>query len=233
MGEFNDRVVVITGASSGIGRRTAERFVEAGARVAVFARRGDSLLELASQAPLRILAIPGDVGDESAVDRLFDETESQFGPVDIVANCAGIVDPKPVAETTVAEWDRMFAVHVRGIFLTSRRAIRSMRTRGGAIVNVASISGIPGPQKFPGFVSYCASKGAVIALTEALAVELKEEGIRVNAVSPGSVETPMLRQASSSLVPEMTADEVAEVILFLASERSRPINGQNLHVFSA
>ena len=100
-------------------------------------------------------------------------------------------------------------------------------------MNVASISGVPGPQKFPGFVSYCASKAAVIALTEALAVEVKEYGIRVNSVSPGSVDTAMLRRAGAALVPDMTPDEVASTILFLASDRSRPINGQNLHVFSA
>jgi NAD(P)-dependent dehydrogenase (short-subunit alcohol dehydrogenase family) len=103
--------------------------------------------------------------------------------------------------------------------------------RSGAIVNIASISGIPGPEKFPGFASYNASKAAVIAFTEALAVETKDLGVRVNCVSPGSVDTPMWAAASGGAPADMTAEEVAETILFLASERSRPMNGQNLHVY--
>jgi NAD(P)-dependent dehydrogenase (short-subunit alcohol dehydrogenase family) len=127
----------------------------------------------------------------------------------------------------------MFAVNVDAIFLTCRRALPSMLDRGtGTIVNVASISGVPGPEKFPGWVSYCASKGAVISLTEALAVEVKARGVRVNCISPGSVDTPMWAEASGGAPASMTAGEVAEAILFLASERSKPMNGQNLNVFS-
>jgi 3-oxoacyl-[acyl-carrier protein] reductase len=123
---------------------------------------------------------------------------------------------------------------VHGVFLACRRALPSMLDRGaGTIVNVASISGVVGPEKFPGFVSYCASKGAVISLTEALAVEVKSRGVRVNAVSPGSVDTAMWAAASGGAPADMTSQEVAETILFLASDRSRPMNGQNLHVFSA
>jgi NAD(P)-dependent dehydrogenase (short-subunit alcohol dehydrogenase family) len=107
-----------------------------------------------------------------------------------------------------------------------------MERRGGAIVNVASISGVVGPEKCPGWVSYCASKGAVVSMTEALAVEVKEHGIRVNAVSPGAVDTPMWAEVSGGAPASMTTDEVAETILFLASIRSRPMNGQNLNVFS-
>jgi 3-oxoacyl-[acyl-carrier protein] reductase len=103
--------------------------------------------------------------------------------------------------------------------------------RGGTIINVASISGIPGPEKFPGFASYNASKAAVIAFTEALAVEAKPYAVRVNCVSPGSVDTAMWAAASGGAPAEMTAAEIAETILFLASERSRPMNGQNLHVY--
>jgi 3-oxoacyl-[acyl-carrier protein] reductase len=105
--------------------------------------------------------------------------------------------------------------------------------RAGTIVNVASISGVVGPDKFPGFVSYGASKAAVIGLTEALAVEVKEYGIRVNSVSPGSVDTKMWEEASGGFPASMTPEEVAEVILFLASAQSRPINGQNVDVYSA
>jgi 3-oxoacyl-[acyl-carrier protein] reductase len=174
------------------------------------------------------------VSIEADVDRLFDETESKLGDCDILVNCAGMIDAKPMIDTNVADWDRMFAVNVRGVYLASRRALRTMiAKRAGTIVNVSSISGVIGPEKFPGWVSYCASKGAVISLTEALAVEVKEHGIRVNSVSPGSVDTKMWAEASGGAPASMTAAEVAEVIAFLASERSRPINGQDLHVYSS
>ena len=105
--------------------------------------------------------------------------------------------------------------------------------RAGAIVNVASISGVPGPEKFPGWVSYCASKAAVIGMTEALAVEVKQYGVRVNSVSPGSVDTKMWAEASGGAPAAMTAAEVAEVICFLASDRARAVNGQDVHVYSS
>ena len=101
--------------------------------------------------------------------------------------------------------------------------------RSGAIVNVASISGVPGPEKFPGFSAYCASKGALIAFTEQLATELREHAVRVNCVSPGSVDTAMWAAVSGGARADITPLEVAEVILFLASDRSRPMNGQNVH----
>ncbi|HEV7428456.1 MAG TPA: SDR family NAD(P)-dependent oxidoreductase [Thermoanaerobaculia bacterium] len=227
--EFDGRVAIVTGASSGIGRAAAEMLLSRGALVASFART-------ASNAGLdaRMLAIHGDVSDPAAVERLFAETESRLGDCDILVNCAGMIDPKILTEVTPEEWDRMFAVNVRGTYLASRRALPSMiARRAGAIVNVASISGVPGPEKFPGWVSYCASKAAVIGLTEALAVEVKQYGIRVNSVSPGSVDTKMWAAASGGAPAAMTAEEVAEVICFLASNRARAVNGQDVHVYSS
>ncbi len=222
---FKDRVVIVTGASSGIGQAVAEMFVQKGARVAAFSRsiRSDNLL-----------AVKGDAASEADIDRLFATTESQFGPCEILVNCAGMVDPDHLIRTTPDRWDRMFAVNVRSMYLTCRRALPLMiERRAGAIVNVASISGVIGPEKFPGFVSYCASKAAVIGLTEALAVEVKEHGIRVNCVSPASVDTKMWEKASGGAPADMTPEEVAKTILFLASEESRPMNGQNVHVYSS
>lgn len=231
MSEFDGKVAIVTGASSGIGRCTAEMLARRGARVAAFARSAGKLARIASE---RVLAVPGDVSALGDVERLFSVAESHFGHVDVLVNNAGMIDPAPLIDTTFDEWQEMFAVNVHGIYLTCRRALPSMiQRRAGAIVNVASISGIPGPEKFPGSVSYCASKGAVISLTEALSVEVKAYGVRVNCISPGAVDTPMWAEVSGGAPASMTAEEIAEAILFLASDRSRPMNGQNLNVFSA
>jgi NAD(P)-dependent dehydrogenase (short-subunit alcohol dehydrogenase family) len=231
---FENRVAVVTGASSGIGRAAAEMLAARGARVAVLARSEEKLRDLVARHEERMLAVTGDVADAAVINALFERCEAQFGDCDLLVNNAGMIDPKPMIDTTPEQWDRMFAVNVRGTYLASRRALRPMiAKRGGAIVNVASISGVLGPEKFPRFVSYNASKAAVIAMTEALAVEVKEYGIRVNCVSPGSVDTKMWSEASGGAPAAMTPEEVAEVILFLASEQSRPMNGQNVDVYSA
>ncbi len=234
MSEFVGKVAVVTGASSGIGKRTAELLAERGARVAICARSAERLHEVAAPFGDRMIAVAGDVSDLAVIERLFSLTEGRFGKCSILVNSAGMIDASPLIDTTLEQWQRMFEVNVQAIFLTTRRALPSMLEQGaGAIVNVASISGVVGPAKFPGFVSYCASKGAVISLTEALAVEVKSRGVRVNCVSPGSVDTPMWAEASGGAPAAMTPEEVAESILFLASDRSRPMNGQNLNVFSA
>jgi NAD(P)-dependent dehydrogenase (short-subunit alcohol dehydrogenase family) len=232
--EFAGRVAIVTGASTGIGRATATLLARSGALVTVFARSESKLSELAAIDRDRILAVAGDVADPAAIGVMFSETESRFGDCDILINNAGIVIPHRVAELSAEEWDRVFAVNVRGAFLTSKRALPSMiAKRAGTIVNVSSISGVLGAEKFPGFTAYNASKAALIAFTEALAVEVKKFGVRVNSVSPGSVDTAMWAGVSGGAPAEMTPEEVAETILFLASARSRPMNGQTLHVFSA
>jgi NAD(P)-dependent dehydrogenase (short-subunit alcohol dehydrogenase family) len=223
---FEGRVAIVTGASSGIGRATAEMLASRGALVTIFARTAVSGKDMA--------AVAGDVSDPEAIERLFAETESRFGDCEILVNCAGMIDPKPLVDVMPSDWDRMFAVNVRGTYLATRRALPAMISkRSGSIVNVASISGVIGPEKFPGWVSYCASKAAVISMTEALAVEVKQFGIRVNSVSPGSVDTAMWAAASGGAPASMTAEEVAEVICFLASDRARAVNGQDVHVYSS
>src|SRR3954464_11335978 len=204
--EFAGGIAIVTGASSGIGRATAEMLLSRGARVAAFARTATS-----ARLDPRMLAMDGDVSDPSGIERLFAETESRLGNCDILINAAGMIDPKILTEVMLEDWDRMFAVNVRGTYLASRRALPSMiAKRGGAIVNVASISGVPGPEKFPGWVSYCASKAAVIGMTEALAVEVKGGGVGVICGSPGSVDTKMWAQASGGAPADMTVEEVAK-----------------------
>ena len=227
--EFADRVIVVTGASSGIGRATAELFAREGALVAIFARSAEKLAQMAGE---RVLAVAGDVANEADLERLFSEVESRFGDCDVLVNNAGTTDVARLIDTTPDRWDRMFAVNVRGAYLATRRALPAMvARRSGTIVNVASISGVIGPEKFPGFVSYCASKAAVIGMTEALAVEVRDAGVRVNCVSPGSVDTPMWAGVSGGAPAAMTPEEIAQAIRFLASSESRPMNGQNLNVW--
>lgn len=232
--EFDDRVAIVIGASSGIGMNVATELAGRGARVMMFARSQERLDEICRNHPGKMIAISGDATDPEDIDRLFSETERSFGPCQLLVNSAGTIHPKTIEEMSLDDWDSQFAINTRGVFIACRRAIRGMAVAAyGSIVNVASISGVPGPQKFPGFAAYCASKAAVIAFTECLAVEVKQQGIRVNCVSPGSVDTPLLRRANESLKPDMTPEEVAGAILFLLSDRSRPINGQNLHVYSS
>jgi NAD(P)-dependent dehydrogenase (short-subunit alcohol dehydrogenase family) len=232
--ELEGTVAIVTGASSGIGEATAEMLAARGARVVITARSEAKLERLVQAHGDRMIAVAGDASDPATIDRLFTETERHFGPCDLLVNNAGMIDPGPFVDSTLERWERMFAVNVRSVYLTSQRALPSMIERKrGAIVNVASISGVPGPEKFPGWVSYCASKAAVISLTEALAVELKGTGVRVNCISPGSVDTEMWAKASGGAPASMTPAEIAEAILFLASPRSRPMNGQNLDIYSS
>src|SRR5258706_6013603 len=199
--EFDGRVAIVTGGSTAIGRATAEMLAARGAFVTAFAR--------AASPWENIFAVSGDVSEPNAIERLFAETESRFGDCDILINCAGMIDPKPLVDVAPEEWDRMFAVNVRGTYLATRRALPAMiAKRAGAIVNVASISGVIGPEKFPGWVSYCASKAAVIAMTEALAVEVKQYGIRVNSGSTGTVDTRMWAAASGGGPGAMTAEGI-------------------------
>jgi NAD(P)-dependent dehydrogenase (short-subunit alcohol dehydrogenase family) len=213
--EFEGRVAIVTGASSGIGRATAELLEERGAKVVRFSRSGGD--------------VTGDVSNEADVARLFDES----GPCDILINNAGMIETALLHEMSAEAWDRTFAVNVRGVYLACKHALPSMiARRSGVIVNVSSISGVVGPEKFPGFTAYCASKAALISLTESLAVEVKVHGIRVNCISPGSVDTKMWADVSGGAPASMTPREIAEAIAFLATDRSRPMNGQNLNVWS-
>lgn len=231
--EFEGKSAIVTGASSGIGEATARLLSARGARVTLFARNADRLAAIAGDNQ-SMSFVAGDVALQKDIEHLFESHEASFGACDILINNAGMIDVRPMLETEPEAWDRMFAVNVRGAYLASRRALPSMlQRRSGTIVNVSSISGVPGPEKYPGYVSYCASKAALILFTEALAVEVKGAGVRVNCISPGAVDTKMWAEASGGAAASMTPEEIAEAIAFLASARSRPMNGQNLDVYSA
>jgi NAD(P)-dependent dehydrogenase (short-subunit alcohol dehydrogenase family) len=231
--ELEDKVAIITGASSGIGLSTARLFVASGARVAALARRIHLLEELAVESKA-IVPIHCDVSDEQALAESIERVEREVGAVEILVNNAGFIRPRRVVEMSNDDWDSTFAINCRAVFVATRQLLPRMLERNrGSIINIASISGVAGPQKFPGFAAYCAAKAAVIAFTEAVASEVEGTAVRINAVSPGSVDTPMLKQANENLTPDMTAAEVAETILYLATDRSRPMNGRNIQLYGS
>jgi len=230
------RIAIITGAGRGIGRATALRFAREGARVVLFSRSPAHLDEIAAEiarAGFPVLTIAGDVSSEEDVHALFQQAMQAHGRVDILVNCAGIVASQPFLEMDASTWDRVIAVNLRGTFLCCHEAFRIMAAQhSGVIVNLSSLSGIKGVEKFPGLSAYNVSKAGVAGLTEILAVEGKPYNIRVCAVSPGAVDTEMLRQAAPHLKAGMTPDDMAEILLFLAGDSGRMLSGTNIEIFS-
>ena len=233
---FAGKVALITGASRGIGRAVAEAFAASGASVVVAARDQAALADV--ERPIRAAggratAVPVDVADEASVRDLFARAASVYGPPDVVVNCAGAVANVPFIEMDTATWDHVLDVNLRGTFLCCREAFREMAPRGGGvIINFSSLSGVRGVEKFPGLSAYNTSKFGVAGLSEILAVEGKPHHIRVIAVSPGAVDTEMLRAAAPHLHAGMTPIEMARIVLFLAGPDARPLSGTNLEIFS-
>jgi NAD(P)-dependent dehydrogenase (short-subunit alcohol dehydrogenase family) len=233
---IKDRVAIITGAGRGVGRATAQLFAREGAKVVVFSRTRSHLEETASEITCQgghVLAIVGDVSREEDVDSLFQQVKDTYGRVDILINCAGIVAVRPFVEMDTTTWDQVLGVNLRGTFLCCREAFRMMTIQHqGVIVNLSSLSGVKGVEKFPGLSAYNVSKAGVAGLTEILAVEGKPYNIRVCAVSPGAVDTEMLRQAAPHLKAGMTPQDMAEILLFLADDSGRMFSGSNIELFS-
>ena len=231
---FSGRVAIVTGGGRGIGRATALLFAAEGAQVVVCARTASEVAAVARESAA-IRAVVGDVAHEAFVTQLFAETIRAFGRLDILVNNAAIRGRRPFLELEPALWDDVLAVNLRGAYLCCRAAFQHFSQRrptGGTIVNLGSLSGVRGPEKFPGLAAYNVSKAGILALTDMLAVEGKPYHIRVNAVSPGAVETAMLREAGHGLRALATADDIARTIAFLASDESRPMTGANLEILS-
>lgn len=242
--ELEGKVALVTGGNSGIGRAIAELFAREKAKVVVAdIRRGETVQTIEKEGGTAIF-IRADLRDDSQVKRLVDGCVKKYGTLDIVCNNAGIELVGPLVEATEEEWDRVIDTNLKSVFLVSRHALPYMiRKRKGIIVNTASQLGIVARENL---AAYSASKAGVILLTKAMALEHAKDGIRVNCVCPGAIETPMtnriLRFESDSrkgrklLVGKHPLgrlgrpEEIAQAVLFLASERSSFVTGAALVV---
>jgi cyclopentanol dehydrogenase len=245
------RVAVITGAASGIGEAAAVLLSERGYQVVGLdiAKKATSSSRKSEDLSSNILWLHCDVSVEKHVRQAVQEVMARFGRLDVLVNNAGMVLTRSLTQTRWAEFDRLYSLNVGGQFLMCKYVVPAMRlVKGGAIVNIASISAHVGSVNN---VLYCGSKGAVVAMTKALALELAEDGIRVNSISPGYIDTPMLRRdlEAQARLTSVSADElitreatgqlfrrfaspreVAEAIYFLSSEAASFITGSDLVV---
>lgn len=222
-GDFEGRVAIVTGASRGIGRAVAAALAGAGARVAGCARNPDRGSDV----------FRCDVGRADDVARFAADVLERFGPPDVLVNNAGIVARARLDEMPVDVWDAVLDANLKGSFLVTRAFLPAMRARskgatGGRIINIASISGRQGTALL---TAYCAAKHGVVGLTRALAAELRGDGIAVNAVCPGSVDTDMLRAGQPGAKPDMSPEDVAGVVLYLAAEAPAALTGSCVDVF--
>jgi NAD(P)-dependent dehydrogenase (short-subunit alcohol dehydrogenase family) len=244
-GIFDGRAVLVTGAAKGIGRATAEAFARAGARVALLDRDAQDLEKAAAEMPdrARAMALEADVSDASAVEQAVSRCVAAFGRLDVLVNNAGIHFARRIEEYTEEEIDRLLSINFKGALFAIRSALPALRKSKGTIVSMSSMTGIVGQDR--GSV-YVATKGALISLTKALAMELAADGIRVNCVCPAGVDTPLMRdwvktlpdpeevlrqQGAMHLTNRMASpDEIAEAVLFLASPAASFITGIALPV---
>ena len=229
------RLAVVTGASRGIGAATAAAVAAAGAHVVLAARDRQALDGVAGRikdAGGQATPVPTDVSDEAAVERLFSVIAGIGRPSALVC-AAGVLTPAPFGEIKSGMWHETLGVNLTGTFLCCRAAFTAMVPAGeGRIVNIASLSGVYATEKFPGLAAYNVSKYGVIGLTEAIAVEGKEHGISAVCLSPGAVDTEMLRRANPALRPGLTPDDVAELIVALLDSPLAPVSGANIPLFS-
>jgi NAD(P)-dependent dehydrogenase (short-subunit alcohol dehydrogenase family) len=235
MFDFTDRVAIVTGAAGNLGSAVARAFQAAGANLVLVDHKADSLPSLFPEldgSPDHLLANSVDLTDENAVERMVGQTLEQFGRIDVLVNAAGgWRGGKPVHETSLDTLDFLLNLNTRSVFIASRTVVPSMLDRGsGKIINVAARAALGAAARSG---AYSAAKSAVVRLTEAMAAELKHEGINVNCVLPGTIDTPQNRQSMpkadhSRWVPP---EAIAGVILFLASDAAWPVSGAAVPVY--
>jgi NAD(P)-dependent dehydrogenase (short-subunit alcohol dehydrogenase family) len=206
-GDLSGKVAIVTGGATGIGFGSARALVDAGASVVLFGPDAAALdIAVATLGAGSAAGVVGDVSRSGDVERLVSATLERFGGIDIIVNSAAVQPYGTVETMSEADWDRALAINLKGTYLTAHHAIPNMRKRGGgAIVNIASVQGIACQTNV---AAYVASKGGLLALTRAMALDHAKDGIRVNAVCPGSIDTPMLRFAASENLDGHTEDEV-------------------------
>ena len=246
MGRLENKVAVITGGNSGVGEATAKLFAKEGAKLVISARRVDKLDSVAEDikaAGGEVLAVGCDISKVDEVNSLIDAAVKQYGKIDILVNNAGVLEEglKPIDKVTDEDLDYVLNINTKGTIYCTRAAVNSMmESGGGAIVNVASIAGVAGN----GGAAYVTSKSGILGLTSHTALRFAGQGIRCNAVCPGSIATPMLANAtyenqdkdmfgqmlkhSDMKVGICTPQDLANIIIFLASDESRAISGQKI-----
>ena len=244
--DFQGKVAIVTGASSGIGRATAELLAERGAALVLVARNAERLAALAKQIEAsggHAIAVPMDVTDEDARAALLEQVVATHERVDVLVNAAGIIAAGRVEDTSLEAWRAMFALNVEAVFHLTQLASPALVAARGAVVNVSSVCGL---RAFPGVLSYCSSKAALDQFTGCAALELAPQGVRVNAVNPGVVVSELHRRSgfddaryAQFLDHSKTTHplgrvgqprEVAELIAFLASEQAAWITGVTIPV---
>jgi NAD(P)-dependent dehydrogenase (short-subunit alcohol dehydrogenase family) len=238
------RTAVVTGAASGIGKGVATALADAGARVAILDRDGDAARraaeEIAAASGREALAIPCDVRSSAEVQHCFDDAEQRLGQIDIVVCAAGVREVADSLDLAPEAWDQTIAVDLSGTFYCAQAGAKAMtRAGGGSIVTISSVSGLVGEARRP---AYCAAKHGVIGLTKALATDLAKHRIRVNAICPGLIRTPLTEPyfADESFAAGLAAAvplgmagvprQIGDVAVFLASEKADYITGVALPV---
>ncbi len=250
MNQLTGKVALVTGGANGIGRGIVLHFAKEGASVGILDRDHAACYQTTDflkNAGQQALALPGDVSNGETVRRAVRELTEAFGPPNVLVHTAGVMPAGSIDRTAEEDWDRVYAINVKGAYLTCREVIPPMRRAGsGAIILISSITGVNG---FPGLAAYSGTKGALIAMARAMAIDHAREGIRVNAISPGTIDSPMLhefaaKQPNPALTREKfdaiqprgrvgTIEEVVNVAAFLASEQASLINGANICVDGA
>jgi len=246
MADLKDKVVIITGARRGMGKADALLLAKAGAKVAVAdisKEDCEKVVEEIRKNKGEAIAVKCDVSKKAEVDNLIKETVDKWGRVDILVNNAGIAEFRPFLEMTEADWDKTIDINLKGYFLCAQAAAKEMaKQKSGVIVNIASIAMGQQGVGMPGIVHYCASKGGIAAMTEALAVELAPYNIRVNTIAPGVIDTPMVQEAGMDqktiegmlmrvpLKRMGKSEEIASAVLFLASDDSSYMTGATVVV---